>query len=225
MRFRGWLSGGLDRRIGRDGVSEVIRAVLRRPLPAQRMADVASLGTPRALRRNGRKEVMELLLEKGARPERSGACPVRLSLGAGRWPFDFAQGFRPLLGAIRRVANLFCSYFLAPFEPAAGHEQARKRASNGCPVQLLIRTKSEAKGLLQRENGRPICFNLAPLKQIAISIAPDGPCNSLHLLQRPAPALRNTFRRKRPNIFAQGESDIPGTRVFIKPISGRIHGS
>ena len=60
-----------------------------------------------------------------------GLSPGHESLDAGRWP---------LLGAIRRVGNLIFSYFLASSGPAAGHEQARKRASNGCPAWVRTRT-------------------------------------------------------------------------------------
>ena len=126
------------------------------------------------------KASQESLLRKKASRRASqgrGRLSGRASLDAGRWP---------LLGATRRVVNLFFSYFLLRLSrPQATGPSTSLRtsgkprlggASNGCPVRMLLRTRTEAKGRFQRENGRPICFTIAPVKRIAISSAPNvGP--------------------------------------------------
>jgi hypothetical protein len=94
-----------------------------------------------------------------------------------------------------RVPFLQSQYGI-PSRPQAMSKPRLGGASNGCPVRLLIRTRSEAKGAFQRENCRPICFTIAPVKQIAISIAPK---RTVHFASFASPAgtgLRQASRRK-----------------------------
>jgi hypothetical protein len=107
---------------------------------------------PRALRRAS--------LAQGLRQARQGAssgCPAWIGAAGAASLRDHPAGAPSPLRSV---------------EPRFSSRPVSQTAQQfGCPVRMLIRTRSEANGGFQRQNGRSFCFSIEPMKQITISTA------------------------------------------------------